>query len=113
MLPAAHRLADSDGFRRAVRGGRRAGSTTLVVHLWVDPDAEPYLIVKRSLADFQRQVRGTGARVVPWLQDFSLGVHYGPAEVRAQIKAARDLGIPEFIMWDAGVTYTSAAYTPR
>jgi hypothetical protein len=78
-----------------------------------DPDAEPYLIVKRSLADFQRQVRGTGARVVPWLQDFSLGVHYGPAEVRAQIRAARDLGIREFIMWDAGVTYTSAAYAPR
>ncbi|UFN43004.1 ribonuclease P protein component [Nocardioides okcheonensis] len=38
MLPPAHRLTDSDGFRRAVRGGRRAGSSTLVVHLWVDPD---------------------------------------------------------------------------
>lgn len=40
MLSAAHRLTDSDGFRRAVRGGRRAGSATLVVHLWVDPEAE-------------------------------------------------------------------------
>ena len=41
MLPAVHRLTDTDGFRRAVRSGRRAGSTTLVVHLWVDRDAEP------------------------------------------------------------------------
>lgn len=41
MLTAAHRLTDSDGFRRAVRGGRRAGSATLVVHLRVDPEAEP------------------------------------------------------------------------
>lgn len=41
MLPAAHRLTDADGFRRAVRSGRRAGSTTLVVHLWVDRDAVP------------------------------------------------------------------------
>ena len=41
MLSAVHRLTDSDGFRRAVRSGRRAGCSTLVLHLWVDPDAEP------------------------------------------------------------------------
>ena len=39
VLPASHRLTDRDGFRRTVRQGRRAGSTTLVVHLWVDRDA--------------------------------------------------------------------------
>ena len=33
MLPAVHRLTDSESFRRAVRTGQRAGSTTLVVHL--------------------------------------------------------------------------------
>ncbi|MDP3893394.1 ribonuclease P protein component [Nocardioides sp.] len=33
MLPAVHRLTDSEGFRTAVRSGRRAGSRTLVVHL--------------------------------------------------------------------------------
>ena len=40
MLSSVNRLTDSDGFRRAVRSGRRAGSSTVVVHLWVDPDAE-------------------------------------------------------------------------
>ena len=39
MLPAAHRLVDSDTFRLAVRSGRRAGSSTVVVHLWVDASA--------------------------------------------------------------------------
>ena len=39
MLSAVHRLTTADGFRRTVRQGRRAGSPTLVVHLWVDPDA--------------------------------------------------------------------------
>ena len=43
-----------------------------------NPNAQPYDIVLRSLQDFQKDVRGTGARVVPWLQDFSLGVDYGP-----------------------------------
>ena len=34
MLSAAHRLRDSASFRTAVRQGRRAGSRTLVVHLF-------------------------------------------------------------------------------
>ena len=67
---------------------------------------QPYAIVRRSLADFKRQMRGTGARVVPWLQDFSLGVDYGPAEVRAQIKAARDVGIA------SGCSGTRTSRTP-
>jgi hypothetical protein len=73
------------------------------------PNAQPYDIVERSLEDFQRDVRGTGARVVPWLQDFSLGVPYGPARVKAQIRGARDAGIDEYLLWDPSVTYTSAA----
>jgi hypothetical protein len=71
-----------------------------------DPNGEPYAIVRRSTEDFVEQVRGTGSRVVPWLQDFSLGRTYGANEVRAQIRAARDAGADEFILWDAAVTYT-------
>jgi len=33
VLPREHRLTSSEGFRAAVRTGRRAGSRTLVVHL--------------------------------------------------------------------------------
>ena len=73
------------------------------------PNGEPYAIVLRSLRDFQRQVRGTGARVVPWLQDFTLGVTYGPAEVRAQVRAAAGAGIREWLLWDPHVTYTAEA----
>ena len=73
------------------------------------PNSQPYDIVARSLRDFTASVEGTGARVVPWLQDFSLGVTYGPAEVRAQIDAARDAGVREWILWDPAVTYTGAA----
>ena len=77
-----------------------------------DPNGEPYAIVRRSLADFRRKTTGTGARVVPWLQDFSLGRTYGPAEVQAQIAAARDAGVDEYLLWDAGVTYTAEALAP-
>jgi hypothetical protein len=74
-----------------------------------NPNASPYDIVRRSLADFQLQVRGTGARIVPWLQDFSLGYTYGPAEVAAEIRASRDAGADEFLLWNAAVTYTGDA----
>jgi hypothetical protein len=73
------------------------------------PNAEPYQIVQRSLVDFQKDARGTGARVVPWLQDFSLGVTYGPKEVCEQIDAAKADGVDEFLLWDPAVTYTPAS----
>ena len=38
MLPPDHRLTRSDDFRLAVRGGRRAGSHTLVLHLAEAPE---------------------------------------------------------------------------
>jgi ribonuclease P protein component len=41
VLPAAHRLVDSDTFRVTVRSGRRCGSSTLVVHLDVQPPGRP------------------------------------------------------------------------
>ncbi len=77
-----------------------------------DPGAQPYEIVHRSLADFIKDVRGTGARLMPWLQDFSLGRTYGAGEVRDQIRAARAAGATGFLLWNAGASYTSDALTP-
>ena len=35
MLPREHRLVSGEDFRQATRQGRRAGTRTLVAHLWV------------------------------------------------------------------------------
>jgi hypothetical protein len=74
-----------------------------------DPNGSPYAITRASVADFVRLARGTGARIVPWLQDFSLGRDYGPTEVATQIEASRDAGADEFLLWDAAVDYTADA----
>ncbi|HUS60923.1 MAG TPA: putative glycoside hydrolase, partial [Acidimicrobiales bacterium] len=77
------------------------------------PVREPFEITKRSLTHFQQVTAGTGVRLLPWIQDFTLGgVPYGPAEVRAQIDAAASLGIDGFLLWNPGVRYTAAALTP-
>ena len=73
------------------------------------PNSQPYDIVQRSLADFARKTRGSESQVIPWLQDFSLGVHYGPEEVHAQIRAAADDGMPSFLLWNAGARYQGDA----
>lgn len=45
----------------------------------------------------------------PWLQDFDLGADYGPAEVRAQIKATNDVGLTSWALWSASNKYTKGA----
>ncbi len=77
------------------------------------PIEQPYDIVKKSLADFQRVSEDTGVRFLPWLQDFTIhGVRYGEAEVRAQIQAAKELGIDGFLLWNPNVVYTDEALDP-
>jgi hypothetical protein len=67
-----------------------------------DPNGQPGEIVAASLADFQRVIAGSGAAIVPWLQDFN---GYGPAQIQAQIEAARSVGAAGFMMWNAESTY--------
>jgi hypothetical protein len=74
-----------------------------------NPNRQPYDIVKATLADFVAKTAGTGVVLVPWLQDFSLGHPYGAAEVRAQIDAAASVGVPDWLLWNAGATYTAGA----
>ena len=42
----------------------------------------------------------------PWLQDFEYGGHYGPAEVRAQIKGTYDAGLDSWMLWSPSNRYT-------
>ncbi len=70
------------------------------------PEAQPYDITSESLQDFQRVLEGTNTAIVPWLQDFTIRVPYGADEVQAQIDAASDIGISNWLLWDPTVTYT-------
>jgi hypothetical protein len=74
------------------------------------PNKDPYNTVVKAMKDTKERLAGTGAMGRPWLQDFSLlGVKYGVAEVKAQIKAAEEMGFTEWILWNASVSYTEGA----
>ncbi len=77
------------------------------------PNAQPADIVRASLTDFERLIAGSGAAMVPWLQDFSAGgIEYGPNEVRAQITASAEVGSEGFLLWNAGSVYHGDALDP-
>lgn len=87
------------------------------------PDLEPYKLV----AEYAKVENAKLAELKdppvsrPWLQDFTasyLGagnyLRYGKAEVEAQIKALNDNGIEEYLLWNAGNTYSPGVdYTPN
>lgn len=86
------------------------------------PDLEPYQLVS-EYAKVENQVLGALENPPvsrPWLQDFTasyLGsgnyMSYGKAEVEAQIKALQDNGIDEYLLWNAGNSYSPGVdYTP-
>ncbi|WP_391208151.1 putative glycoside hydrolase [Psychrobacillus sp. L4] len=86
------------------------------------PDLEPYRLVQEyakvenaKLAELENPPVSR-----PWIQDFTasyLGAGnyqiYGKAQVEAQIKALKEAGINEYLLWNAGNRYTPGVeYTP-
>lgn len=79
------------------------------------PDLEPYKLVSEYMK-VENDILGkldTPPQSRPWLQDFTasyLGAgnyrEYGSAEIEAQIRALKEAGVNEFLLWDAGNTYT-------
>ena len=80
-----------------------------------EPNSYPYEIVRNALEDAVERsaaLKDAGA-TRPWLQDFTLGSpRYEAPEVRAQIQAAYDAGIDEWVLWNPGSRYTEAALEP-
>ncbi len=75
-----------------------------------DPDAEPYLTIRTGLTHALERMDGLGTVMVrPWLQDFSWRHRYGTDEVSAQIRAARELGVSGYMLWNPRNVYTEDA----
>jgi hypothetical protein len=74
----------------------------------VSPSAEPGETVFRTLLDFKRQVRGSRAQLIPWIQDWN----YSPDAVMQQVRAARLQGAKGFLLWNANGLYTKQALAP-
>lgn len=76
------------------------------------PDANPYATIYRSTIDGVNRNNNITypANVRPWLQAFTAKwvkgyIPYGKKEIDAQVKALKDLGINEYLLWSPSNRY--------
>ena len=100
-----------------------------------NPNHYPYEVIHTAMSDGVRRLQATTTPVAgftherigtttpavyqkatstadkfrTWIQDFDYGGDYGPAEVRAQIKASYDAGVESWMLWAPSNRYTKEA----
>lgn len=74
-----------------------------------NPNRDPYKTIHLGLKKAASGLGPLFSRLRPYLQDFSLGYHYGPQQVRAQILAAARMGVTNWILWNPQNRYTWSA----
>jgi len=81
------------------------------------PNDFPAETVRYTLERSQEWVPGTMRKMRPWLQDFTYPLEgysvYGPAEVRAQIDAAEEMGVSGWLLWNAAGEFEVSALAPE
>ena len=81
------------------------------------PNHEPYRVVRNALREAierSRQV-DNAATIRPYLQAFTLGrrkPRYTPHEIREQIRAAEELGITTWVLWNPRSVYQRDSLRP-
>jgi hypothetical protein len=81
------------------------------------PDAAPYTTINGAMVDTHKKLetidkKGLKPVVRPWIQDFTASwvpgyIKYGKHEVEEQVRALKDNGIDEFLLWNANNNYTA------
>lgn len=85
------------------------------------PDANPYETIKRGLTYAKNRESvllkqgKTVAPIRPWFQDFTAThvqghIVYGPKQINDQIRAAKEFGIDEYMIWNAKNNYSVGAF---
>src|SRR6266487_1130738 len=82
------------------------------------PNGQPYHVVRSALTDALKRSEPLpgSAEIRPFLQAFTLGrrlPRYTPFEIREQIRAAEDLGITSWVLWNPRSVYQREALRPK
>ena len=75
-----------------------------------DPAHTPYDTVAFTMGDFRAAVRGSGAQIRPFLQDF---YEYSPEDVKLQVRAAVEGGAKGWLLWNPLSEYTPSGVNER
>lgn len=81
------------------------------------PDLQPYAVIHKAISDANgknmslMRASAPTAEIRPWYQDFTatwVKPHkkYGNIDVKEQIKAAKEQGVEQFLLWNSSSTYS-------
>lgn len=78
------------------------------------PDAAPYVTIDGATKDTHKKLeplQEIKPVIRPWIQDFTASwvpghIRYGKQQIEEQIRALKDNGVEEFLLWNASNTYT-------
>jgi hypothetical protein len=73
------------------------------------PAEHPGEVVGQTMKSAIPRLGASGAKIRPWLQDFTTHVRYEAPQVRAEIDAAEQNGAVGWMLWNFGNTYTAGA----
>jgi hypothetical protein len=74
------------------------------------PADHPFDIVAQTLQSANNRLKGSGAKMQPWLQDFNgTTIQYDAPKVRSEIDASEQNGAAGWMLWNFGNTYTEGA----
>lgn len=82
---------------------------------FVHPNSKPYQVVYRAVEDAIDRSANLphAAKIRPYLQAFSIyRVRYTATEIRSEIEAVEELGLTDWILWDARGVYPPGALRP-
>lgn len=82
-----------------------------------NPDLQPYAVIRKAISDANGKNQllvksdSRNAEIRPWYQDFTatwVKPHkkYGTIDVKEQIKAAKEQGVEQFLLWNSSSTYS-------
>jgi hypothetical protein len=80
-----------------------------------NPNRSPYTVIRRAMEEAVDRNRGLAnpAKIRPYLQAFTIyRVRYGPEEVLEQIRAVEEVGLTDWVLWNARGVYPSEALRP-
>ena len=80
------------------------------------PNSEPYKVIRRAMQDALKRSAPLGktAEIRPYLQAFTLGQpRYTAVEVREQIRAAEELGLRSWVLWNPRSAYDAGIFRSR
>jgi len=74
-----------------------------------NPGAYPYYFINTGIKKMKEILSDEAVSIVPWIQGFNMrSPNFGPNYISEQVKGAKDAGVQNYLIWNAGNVYDTS-----